>query len=89
METADKALIALTPTASGALRGIISSMQSAGQATRFFGLSMSALHWIFGVSAEALAVLVPAIIAFGAGLDVAMQGAVNAAGAHDCPVDRR
>ena len=38
-------------------------MQSAGKATGVFGLSLSALHWIVGVSAEALAVLVPAIIA--------------------------
>ena len=76
---ADAALAAQMPTASNALRGIIGAMQSAGTATRVFGLSMSALHWIFGVSAEALAVLIPAIIAFGAGLDVAMQGAMNAA----------
>ena len=79
LETADAALVALTPTASGALRGIIGAMQGSTQATRVFGLSLSALHWIFGVSAEALAVLIPAIIAFGAGLDVAMQGAMNAA----------
>ena len=78
LEAADAALVALTPTASGALHGIIGAMQGSTQATRVFGLSLSALHWIVGVSAEALAVLLPAIIAFGAGLDVAMQGAVNA-----------
>jgi chemotaxis protein histidine kinase CheA len=67
-----------TVSASGALRGIISAMQGATTATRFFGLSWSALHWIFGVSAEILAVVVPAIIALGAGLLVASQGATNA-----------
>ena len=71
------AAAASSHTASDALRGIIGSMQGAGTATRFFGLSLSALHWIVGVSAEALAVLVPAIIAFGAGAAVAMQGAVT------------
>ena len=77
LEAADEALGGSSRTASDALHGIISAMQGAATPTRIFGLSLSALHWIVGVSAEALAVLIPAIIAFGAGAAVAMQGAAN------------
>ena len=77
LEAADEALGGSSQTASDALHGIISAMQGAATPTRIFGLSLSALHWIVGVSAEALAVLIPAIIAFGAGAAVAMQGAAN------------
>ncbi len=75
---ADVFQAATAVTASNALRGVITSVQSAGAATRVFGLTMSALHWIAGVTFEALAVLIPAIIAFGMGGLVAAQGAMNA-----------
>ena len=82
------AAAASTVTASNALRGIIGAMQGAGTATRFFGLSLSALHWIVGVSAEILAVTIPAIIAFGAGLDCGGSGGLQRRQPHDRPVDR-
>jgi hypothetical protein len=48
---------------------------------RLFGtgvrVTTTALHWIIAGAAEFLAVAVPALIAFGAGAFVAMQGAVN------------
>ncbi len=72
----EKEVAAATP--SDALRGVIDSMRGATTATRFFGLSWSALHWILGVSAETLAVVIPATIALGAGMAVAAQGANNA-----------
>jgi hypothetical protein len=66
-------------TASDALRGVISAMQGATTPTKLFGLSLTQIHWILGVSFETLAVAIPAIIAFGAGMDVASQGASNMA----------
>ena len=60
-----------------ALRGIANAMSGAGGAVTRFGISWNAIHWIVGVSAETLAVTIPAIIALGAGLDVASQGATN------------
>jgi hypothetical protein len=77
-EAAAMALLApAATTASDSLRGIISAMQGASAPTRAFGLSLTQIHWILGVSFETLAVTIPAIIAFGAGLDVASQGATD------------
>jgi hypothetical protein len=80
VETEAAAMALLAPaatTGSDALRGIISAMQGAATATRIFGLTFSQMHWIVGVGAETLAVVLPAIIALGAGLDVASQGATD------------
>lgn len=51
--------------------------KAAGRAAggfRLFGLSGNAWHWIFGVSAEILAVTIPALIAMGSAALVASQG---------------
>ena len=63
-------------------------MQGSTTATKIFGLSWSQLHWIVGVSAETLAVTIPAVIALGAGLDVAASGGLQRCQPHDRPVDR-
>ena len=52
-------------------------MSGAGGAVTRFGISWNAIHWIVAGGAETLAVTIPAIIALGAGLDVASQGATN------------
>lgn len=49
------------------------------QAVNIFGIGWTALHWIVAGSFELLAVLGPALIALGAGMAVAAQGAVNLA----------
>jgi hypothetical protein len=62
-----------------------SSISRAGSATQRtisifgrFALTWNQLHWILGVTFEVLAVVIPALIALGAGALVASQGAQNA-----------
>lgn len=64
-------------TAKSALQGIADAMSGAGGAVTRFGISWNAIHWILAGGFETLAVVIPAAIALGAGLDVASQGATN------------
>jgi hypothetical protein len=65
--------------AATAVKGFGAATAGAAAATRIWGLSLTAWHWIFMGVVDFLAVAIPAMIAFGAGALVAAQGALNTA----------